>query len=106
MERIWTPDDETDLFRKVDQESVLKTVKATIVNAKYYPDKNYIIVGVKMQNGELRSCPQHESCFTYRGVPYKQASRELIEREMYKLEQSYSKARGKPILIQLPERKA
>jgi len=103
---IWTPDDEKDLFRRNEEECRMTKVKAIIVNAKYYPEEKYLMVGVRLSSGELRSVPQHESCFNYRGVSYKNASRDVVEREMFKLEQSYNKAKGKPILVEMPVRKA
>lgn len=105
-ERIWTPDDEKNLVRKLDEDCKMTKVKASIVNAKYYPDEKFLMVGVKLQSGELRSTPIHESCFSYHGMSYKHAMRQVIEKEMYKLEDSFNKARGKPILIELPLRKA
>ena len=103
---IWTPDDEKDLFRRNEEECKMTKVRATIVNAKYYPEENYLMVCVRLDSGELRSTPIHESCFKYDDVSYKNTPRIRIEREMYRLEELYLKARGKPILVEMPIRKA
>ena len=104
-ERIWTPDDEKDLIRRLDEDCRMTKVRAKIVNAKYYPEEKFLMVAVRLDSGELRSTPIHESCFSYHGVKHKQANRDVIEREMFKLERSFLEAKGKPILVELPVKK-
>lgn len=102
---IWTPDDEKDLFRRVEEDCRMTKVKAIIVSAKYYPEEHWIMVCVRLSSGDLRSTPIHESCFSYGGTPYKHAQKHVVEKEMFKLEHLFNKAKGKPILIEMPIKK-
>lgn len=105
-ELIWTPEDEEDLFSRQAEEYKTTTVKVKIINVKYHPNEKYLMLGIKMPSGELKSLPMHESCFSYGKVSYKNTSRDIIEKEMCKLENSFKKAIGKHILLNLPMRKA
>jgi len=111
MSKIWTPEQLTpdgwdpDEWFSVnswspDQEQ-MTTIKATILRAAYYPDKETIMVHVKKEDGQEAVIPQPKAAFKFHGQHYMDLPKEETDREMAKTADAYAKAKGRKINLQV-----
>lgn len=87
---------------KVSRETVL--TMATLVSAKYHPEERCLIVQVGLPDGSRRALPIFASTFShFHGVPYKQAQKVLVDKEMFKTESLFNAAakKGRRVKIKM-----
>jgi len=92
-----------EIFKQAEDPSLNETVlmKGKIVEAIYYPKEEYIGLKLKMEDGSHRSTWLHKSNFTFRGLPYKQVSKQESDREMAKTSELFKRAAGKMIKVRM-----
>jgi hypothetical protein len=92
-ENIWTP--ETEIKRV--------SLKAEILNAKYYPLEKQMILAVRLPNGRAVSQPIPCSAYLFQGKPCTEVPAEFIDKEMEKTAELYRRSRGRKITVELDE---
>lgn len=116
MGKIWTPDDwepeqltpdgwdpdewfEVNSWSPEREETIV--VKATILRADYFPDREVMIVHVRKEDGQDAAVPIPKSAYKFRGKHHMDLPKEETDREMAKTAAAYAKAKGRRINLRV-----